>query len=265
MTWRVAPLFPWPRRARFVFERNVMVYRRTWLIIFSGFFEPMLYLLGIGFGLGSLVGGVHTGVGGQTLGYAAFVAPALMASSAMNGAIFDSTFNLFFKLKFGRIYDGMLVTPIAPIDVAVGEIGWALFRGTLYAVAFVVVMGGLGLVHSAWIVLAIPSAVLIGFCFAALGTSATTYVRTWEDFDLIQVFLLPMFLFSGSFFPITAYPAALRVVVQLTPLYHGVHLIRGLSTGLVGPGLLLDAGYLAVLGVLGIAFTSRRLSALLLR
>ncbi len=256
------PAGPLGRSSRLV-ERNLLVYRRTWMILFSGFFEPVLYLLGVGFGIGSLVGSVATG-GGQVVRYAVFVAPALMASSAMNGAIYDGTFNFFFKLKYAKIYDAILATPIGPADVARGEITWALIRGTLYAIAFIVVMAALGLVASPWAVLAVPASILIGFSFAAMGTAATTFMRSWQDFDLVQLVLLPLFLFSATFFPITVYPAALRLAVELTPLYHGVHLLRGLTTGAVGWGLLVDVAFMTGLGLVGMAITSRRLRGLIL-
>ena len=153
--------------ARHLIERNVLVYRRIWLVIVSGVFEPLFYLLSLGFGLGAIVGDV-TLANGQTVPYAAFVAPAMMATSAMNGAIYESTFNIFFKLHFEKTYDGMLATPMGVADVAIGEIGWALMRGTAYAIGFYVVMVLLGLVESAWSVLSIPAAVLIGFAFAAV-------------------------------------------------------------------------------------------------
>jgi lipooligosaccharide transport system permease protein len=256
------PAGPLGRSSRLV-ERNLMVYRRTWMILVSGFFEPLLYLLGVGFGIGSLVGSVAT-EGGRVVPYAVFVAPALMASSAMNGAIYDSTFNFFFKLKYAKIYDGVLATPVAPADVARGEIAWALIRGTLYAIAFLVVMVALGLVASPWAVLAVPASILLGFSFAAMGCAATTFMRSWQDFDLVQLVLLPLFLFSATFFPITVYPAAMRLVVELSPLYHGIHLIRGLTTGAVGWGLLVDMAFVAGLGLAAMAITSRRLRGLIL-
>ena len=252
------------QRAMALVERNLTVYRRTWMVIVSGFFEPLLSLLGIGYGVGQLVGTVK-GQGGGTESYRVFVAPALMASSAMNGAIFDATFNLFFKLKYAKLYDAVLSTPLGAADIAIGEVTWALMRGTAYAVGFVVVMTILGLVVSPWAALAVPAAILIGFCFAAVGTAATTFLRSWQDFDIVQLVLIPMFLFSGTFYPLSAYPAALQTVVELTPLYHGVHLIRGLTTGDVTTALLVDAVYLVTMGVIGIAITGRRLSTLLLR
>ena len=126
-------------------ERHALVYRHTWLVLVSGVVEPLFYLLSIGVGLGQLVGQVHL-PGGQAVGYTSFVAPALLASASMNGALFDSTFNVFFRLKYAKLYDAALATPMRSGDMALGEIGWALIRGGLYAVAFMVVMLALGLV-----------------------------------------------------------------------------------------------------------------------
>ncbi len=261
---RVAPpvLFG-GRRAGLLIERNLLVYRRGWLVIVSGFFEPVFYLLSIGLGIGALVGSVV--VGGAEIPYTAFVAPALLASSAMNGAIYDSTFNVFFTLNYAKTYDAILATPVGVGDVALGEIGWALIRGGIYAAAFLLVMLALGMVLSPWAVLAFPAALLVGFAFGAVGMAATSFMRSWQDFDLVQLVILPLFLFSATFYPITTYPEPIQVLVQLTPLYHGVDLIRGLTTGEVHAGLLVHVGYLLVMGVLGLAVTSRRLGRLLLK
>jgi lipooligosaccharide transport system permease protein len=247
------------RRASRVLERNVLSYRRNWMVLFSGFFEPLFYLVGLGFGVGALVGDV------DGISYAAFVAPGLLATSAMNGAIYDSTFNLFYKLKYARTYDAMLSTPLGVGDVTLGEITWALTRGGLYSAGFLVVMLVLGLIHSPWAILALPAALLIGFAAAGLGTAATTFVRSWQDFDLVFVVTLPLFLFSGTFFPITTYPEPIRTIVEFTPLYRGVHLIRGLTTGVIEPMLLVDCIYLIALGVIGLSITSRRMGRLLLK
>jgi lipooligosaccharide transport system permease protein len=187
-----------------------------------------------------------------------------MAASAMNGAIYDSTFNVFHKLKFSKTYDAVLSTPLTVVDVALGEIAWALGRGLLYASAFLVTMSAMGLVASPWAVLTIPAATLIGFAFAAVGIAATTYMRTWHDMDLVQLAVLPMFLFSATFYPLTTYPPAVRWLVELTPLYHGVALIRGLTTGLLTWSMLVDVAYLVALGVLGVVVAARRLDRLLL-
>ncbi len=251
-------------RAWHLIERNLFVYRRTWTIIVSGFFEPLFYLVGIGFGLGRLVGDV-TGPGGQPIPYAMFIAPALLATGAMNGAIAEATFNFFFKLNFNRTFQSILATPLTVRDIAVGEIVWALIRGGLYSMGFMVVITVLGLVTSPFAILAIPAALLLGFAAGAVGMAATSFMRTPQDFDLINVIVLPMFLFSATFYPIETYPEAIRGIVSLTPLYQGVALIRGLTVGVIGPEMLFHVVYLLVMGFIGLWVTSRRLDRILLK
>ena len=154
--------------ARYLVERNLLVYRNGWAVLVSGIFEPIFYLFSIGIGIAALVGDVRLD-DGTVVSYTAFVAPAMLASSAMNGAMYDATFNLFFKLKYNKLYDAVLSTPVTPVDVAVGEIGWALSRATFYAATFLVVMLVMGLIGSWWALLALPAVVLIGFSFAAVG------------------------------------------------------------------------------------------------
>jgi lipooligosaccharide transport system permease protein len=251
------------RGSAHLIERNARAYRHTWVVLASGFFEPLFYLLSIGVGIGHLVGGVT--VDGDAVSFTSFVAPALLATSAMNGAIFDSTFNIFFKLRYAKVYDAVLATPMGTGDVAMGEIGWALIRGGLYACAFIVVMLAMGLVHSVWAVFAIPVALLIGFAFAGAGMAATTFLRSWQDFEYVTLTTLPMFLFSATFYPISVYPRAIQIVVDCTPLYQGIALLRGLTLGYVGPGLLWHVLYLAAMGTFGLAIAGRRISRLLLR
>lgn len=261
---RVLPMGLGSRRALLLIERNVYVYRAGWLIIFSGFFEPLFYLLSIGLGIGGIVGDLP-GPNGTLIPYALFVAPALLASASMNGAIAESTFNVFFKLNHEKTYDAVLATPLGPGDVALGEIGWAVIRATLYALGFVIVILGLGLVRSPWVLLAVPAATLLAFAFAAVGMAATTFMRSWQDFDLIQLVVLPMFLFSGTFYPISAYPEPMRVLIELTPLWQGVDMIRALVTGAVDLGILWHVAYLATLGLIGLVVVARRLDRLLLK
>ncbi len=244
-------------------ERHARVYRHAWLVFFSGIFEPLFYLLSVGLGLGVLIGKVP-GPGGAPVPYREFVAPGLMAVSSMNGAMYDSTFNVFFRLKYAKLYDAILATPIRPTQIALGEIGWALIRGSIYAVAFTLVMLALGLVHSAWAVLDVPVAVLIGFGFAALGMTGTTYMKSWQDFDYVLLASMPLFLFSATFYPLSVYPRPLQVVIECTPLYQGVVLLRDLTLGVVGPDLLWRAGYLAALGLAGLWASGRRIAKLLL-
>lgn len=137
-------------------------------------------------------------------------------------------------------------------------------RGLLYASAFLVVAMVAGVVESAWAVLAIPAASLIGLAFASVGMATTTYLRTWQDFDYIQLAIMPMFLFSATFYPLSTYPDALQWIVQTTPLYHGVALMRDLMLGTVGAGILWHVLYLAVMGLVGVLFAARRIERLLL-
>ena len=192
------------RHAIHILERNRFIFSRGWIVIVSGFFEPVFFLLGIGFGLGSLIGTVP-GPNGVAIPYAVFVAPALLATSAMNGAVYDTT-NMFFRLRYEKAYDGMLATPMNVGDIALGEVSWALGRGALYGLGFLIVMFAFGLVPSPLGVLALPASMLIGFATASAGLAATTFMRSWQDLDLLFVVTLPLFLFSGTFFPITSYP-----------------------------------------------------------
>jgi lipooligosaccharide transport system permease protein len=164
-----------------------------------------------------------------------------------------------------KTYDAVLSTPIGPADVAVGETAWALFRGFLYAISFLAVAGALGLIESAWGLFALPGAVVIGFAFAGLGVAATTFMRTWQDFELIGLVQLPMFLFSATFFPISTYPAAIQWVVRFSPLYHAVQLLRALNFGVVGWPQLVNVGYLLLLGTCGLFLAQRRIGKLLLK
>jgi lipooligosaccharide transport system permease protein len=245
-------------------ERHARAYQHAWLMLASGIFEPLFYLLSIGVGIGALVGQV-TGPGGTPVGFTSFVAPALLATSSMNGAVFDSTFNVYFRLRFAKLYDATLATPMRPGDIALGEIGWALLRGGLYAVAFMVVIVAMGLVHSVWAVAALPAALLISFGCAAVGMAATTYMKSWQHFEFVTLATLPMFLFSTTFYPLSVYPRAIQIIVECTPLYQGVALLRGLTLGVVGPGLLWHVLYLTVMGLGGLQLAGRRISRLLLR
>jgi lipooligosaccharide transport system permease protein len=242
--------------------RNYTVFRRGWMLFLTGFFEPIFYLFSIGVGVGALVGGFE--IGGREIGYTDFVAPAMLATAAMNGAVMDSTFNVFFKLKFQKTYDAVLATPMGPRDVARGEIAWAVLRGAVYSAGFLLVMVAMGLVGSWWAVLALPAAVLTGFAFASVGMALTTFMRSWQDFEYIQLAIMPMFLFSATFFPVTTYDGVWRWVVEASPLYRAVVLIRELCTGLLTVDSAISVVYLAVMGAVGSVVATRRLGRLLL-
>ena len=251
-----------PFRAQRIWEKNYLAYRRLWKVVFSGFFEPVFYLFAVGIGVGTLVGEVVL-PNGTAVPYAAFVAPALMAASAMNGSVIETTFNIFFKLQFGKVYEGILTTPMKPMDIAIGEIGWALLRGLLYSTVFVVVMFFMGMTESWLAVFAVPSATLIGFAFGAAGLAAATWMKSWQDFDLVTLVTMPLFLFSGTFYPIDVYPSALQVVARFSPLYHGTELLRGFTLGIVDWTMLGHAAFLIVMGIVGAAIASRRLDGML--
>jgi lipooligosaccharide transport system permease protein len=258
---RTLPLWG-PLAGRLVY-RNLLVGRRSWLLFLSGFFEPVFFLLGIGLGVGALVGDVS--YDGELVPYKEFVAPAMLAASAMNGAVYESTINVFAKLKWMRTYDGVLATPLGIRDVALGELTYALIRGCVYAVGFMVVMLAMGLVASWWAVLAVPAAILIGAAFAAVGLIGVTFMRSWPDFAMIELVSLPLFLFSATFVPLNEYPPAAQWIVPLTPLYHGVELIRALTLGTVSAQTLVHVMYLLVMALVGLAIADRRLERLLLK
>jgi lipooligosaccharide transport system permease protein len=248
-----------------VLERGFTVIRnQNWMVLVSGFVEPVLYLLAMGVGMGGLVGEV-TGPGGEPISYAAYIAPALLATSAMNGAIYDSTWNVFFKLRFAKLYQAMLQTSLGPLDVAAGEILMALFRGFVYAVGFLGVLALMGLVTSWWALLMVPVAVLVALGFAALGMGITSYMKTFQQMDLINFAMLPMFLFSATLYPITVYPEPVQWFVMAMPLWHAVELMRQLSVGHLGLVTLVHVGYFLVMTAAGLWLTTVRLRALFLR
>jgi lipooligosaccharide transport system permease protein len=260
---RITPLALLGRRnAARVLERNILVYRRSWIFIISGFFEPLFYLLSIGVGLSHLVGPIS--VQGKLVAYTAFVAPGLLASSAMNGAMLDSTFQVFMKLKIAKTYDAMLATPLAVGDIALGELSWCVLRGALYSGAFLVIMAALGYVVSPWAVLCWPGAILIALAFASVGMAGTTFMRTWQDFDIVSLAFIPLFLFSATFYPLTVFPGWLQEIVRFTPLYQGVVIERAADLGIFAWSLLLHIAYLSAMAVGGVIVTNRRLGRLLL-
>ncbi|GGM15552.1 MULTISPECIES: ABC transporter permease [Micromonospora] len=253
------------RRSGAVAGRNVAALRPVyWVLLVSGLLEPLLYLFSIGVGVGSLIGDL-TLPGGQVVGYATFVAPAMLAASAMTGALAETTFTFFGKIKYLKLYDGMIATPVRPFEIALGELGWAMLRGSSYSVAFLVVMVAMGLTSPVRALVALPAAVLVGFAFGALGLAFATYLRSWQDLDLMGSAQFTLFLFSGTFVPAETYPTVLRWLVEVTPLYRSVHLIRDISIGAGGWTWLLDVLYLLVLTGVGLLVASRRMNAILYR
>jgi lipooligosaccharide transport system permease protein len=253
--------FPSTRALRLI-ERHARFYRRLWLVVASGAAEPLFYLFSVGIGIGGLIGTVAWD--GHQVPYREFVAPGLLAVSALNGALNDSTFNVYGRLKFEKLYDSVLATPLGARDVAASEIGWAVLRGLLYSVPFLIVMACLGLVVSPWALLALPGAALVSFATAAAGVALTTYMKSWQDFEYVMLVAVPLFLFSGTFYPLSVYPHVIGLVVEWTPLYQGVVILRDLVLGAPSWDLLWRAAYLAAVGLIGLAVAGRRIATLLL-
>lgn len=244
--------------AHTVLARNLMVHRREWSVVAFGVLEPVLYLLSIGVGVGRMTGHL-TGLGPSDVTYPQYVAPALMAMAAMNGATNSTVFVIFTRLRFENTYQIMLTTPVTARDIALGEVASAALRGGVEGTGFLAVTAAFGLVHSPWALLAIPGSVLVGFAFASLGLLTATYLRDWQDLQAVQLVLLPMFLFATTFYPLSVYPGAVQALVRCLPLYHAINLLRDSFLGTVGPATLLPVAYLLAAGALGLAFGIPRL------
>ena len=252
-------------RSHVILERSLVALKSSnWFPVVSGFLEPLLYLFSFGYGVGTLIGDIQVS-NGQVVSYAMFIAPGLLATSAMNGAIYDSTWNVYFKLHEGKIYHGMLATSLGPLDVALGEILTALLRGFAYAVGFMAVATPMGLIPSWWGVLAMPAAVLIAFGFASIGMAITSYFKSYQQMGLINISLLPIFLFSGSFYPLSVFPEWAQMIIKTLPLWHAIEMIRNLSLGIINISLLGHIAYFLVMVVVGLFFTTKRLNALFMR
>jgi lipooligosaccharide transport system permease protein len=250
------------RRPHRMLERQWIVNRAGgWMIVVTGFFEPLFYLLSIRVGFGGLVGDVE--YAGKMIPYADFVAPALFAASAMNGAIYEST-NIFFKLKYDHVYDAALATPLTSGDVALGEMLYATMRGSLYSVAFLVTMWALGMTGSAWAIAMLAVGALISFAFSACAIAGITYMRSHADFEFVPSIMLPMFLFSGTFYPVSSY-GNWAWIAQLSPLYHGVVVTRGLNLGEWSWTYIPHLAVLVAMALIGLGVTARRIDSLLLK
>ena len=252
-------------RARVLFERSFRVVKTSsWPVVLSGFVEPVFYLVAFGSGVGPLIGDVSDGYG-HMVSYSVYIAPALLATSAMNGAFYDSTWNVFFKMHYGKTYQAMMATSIGPLDVALGEIGWALLRGLVYAIGFMTIVASLGLVPSLWGILAIPAAVLIAFGFASVGMAITSYLKSFQQMDWVTFWLLPMFLFSGTFYPVSVYLDWITNIVRALPLWQAADLVRCLMLGNISMTLLWHVVYFSVMIAVGLSVATRRLTRLFMR
>lgn len=247
--------------AHLIVVRHLWVLRRgrPWGLLVEGIFEPFLYLLSIGVGVGQLVV-----AGPELTRYAAFVAPGLLATSAMNSAVNETTNSFWWRVRFEKLYDAIVTTPMRVSDIAAGEIAASTLRSGLSSTCFLLVITALGMVRSWWALLAVPAAVLVAFAFSAAGLAVATLMRDVHHQQYLQLCMLPMFLFATTFFPLSVYPAPLQPVVAALPLYQSIELVRGLTTGTPGPGTLAAVAYLVAMGALGWWLAHRRLGRMLL-
>lgn len=241
------------------YEYWLVRYRRTWtggLVV--SFVQPLLFLAAMGFGVGELVNrGSPEAL--QGVRYAAFIAPGLLAAGAMQTAAGEASWPVMAAMKWERSYHAMLATPLSPRDVLVGHLAWMATRVAVAAVAFFIVMVAFGLVSTATAVLAVPVAVLTGVAFAAPIAAYAATLEQDEPFALIwRLGIMPMFVLSGTFFPVEQLPAGLRAVAYATPLWHGVDLSRDLVLGRpLGAAAMVHIGYLALLAVAGLVWGVR--------
>ncbi len=229
-----------------VFQRNLLVFRKTWRSnIMFNFVEPVLYLWALGFGLGMYV----TRING--LSYIEFLAPALIASSAMFSTTYEMTYGSFTRMGFQKTFHGMVATPVSMDDVVMGEILYGTFKGVLYGMVFFAVVALFGLVKSPWALLVpIPLALMVAG-FSILSMIWTSIAPNYDSFGYFFTLLIsPMFLFSGVFFPVENLPPGIGFLPWFTPLYHAVEVIRPLVLGQVSWSMLYDLGWLAAFGAL---------------
>ncbi len=250
-----------------VFEHRFLLYRRTFRAsIFSSFVSPALFLTAMGIGLGGYVTN-DAALGGVP--YLAFLAPGLLAATAMQSASFEATFPIMGGLVWSKIFHAMYATPISPRDIALGNLAWIAARLTLIATIFTLVIVAFGAAESPTVVFSIPAAVLTGLAFAGPIAAFSATQKTPNKFAAIFRFgITPLFLFSGTFFPISSLPAVLQALAWLTPLFHGVALTRGLSLGTVSEdpvAMAIHLAYLVALASVGAYLTIRNIERRLVR
>ena len=259
---------PSARGAFRVWQRNATIFRKFWkTIMLPNLFEPLLYLVALGLGLGAFIR--EGGINGLT--YTQYVAPGLLASNAMFAASFESTFNTFVRLKIGRIYDAIVATPVNAEDIVAGEYLWAGTRAALYGTGFLAVITALGfafspqalLVSSPWALLIPPVLLVVGIMFSVMGTLFTSLISSIDFYAYyFTLVVTPLFLFSGIFFPIEDFPSPAPQIAWFTPLYHAVNVCRALATG-PSLGVLVDVAWILIftgaLALLPVHFMRRRL------
>ena len=246
----------WPRfsfhAATRVWLRNYTIYKKTYKAnLLPNFFEPIIYLLGMGIGLGAFVRQI------DGIPYLMYLAPGLMASSAMMGASFETTYNCFVKLHFGKTYDAMLATPLDVEDIVLGELLWATTRSLIYGLSFFIVISFMGIPVWSSALVVVPVIALIGALFAVFGLLFTSLIPVIDLYSYYYtLFLTPMFLFSGIFFPLNTLPGWVEHVAWFTPLYHAVNLSRAGVLGTLSGGEFIDILWMIVVTVIMLLFSA---------
>jgi len=241
-----------------VFRRNLLVYSRTWKVSLSfNFFEPLFYLAAFGFGLGSYVQPM------EGVSYVKYLAPGLIASSAMFATAYECTYSIYIKMEFQKAYQAIVATPAGVDDVVMGDMLFGAFKSVLYGSVILLVIAAIGLVSSPWALMVPLVLALSGLLFAAVSATWTGLVPNIDSFNyFFSLIMTPLFLLSGVFFPLTGMPAIVQKIAWLSPLYHMVNLTRGLVTGTVDIYLIEDLVWILVAAVVLIplpVFLLRRL------
>jgi len=241
------------RSAYAAYEHQWLLYLRTWRgSIFGSFAQPVLFLVAMGIGLGGFVDA--SGSGAIDVPYIQFLAPALLVSTVMQGSTFEATFPVLGGFRWNRRYHAMYATPLSPYAIAFGQIAWIATRATIVATIFCGVIIAFGAAGSAGIVWTIPVGTLTALAFAGPIAAYMTTQRDTTAFNAIWRFgITPLFLFSGTFFPIESLPEQVRWIAWLLPLWHGVDLARALSLGTVGDAPLVQIAHVLILAGCAIA------------
>jgi lipooligosaccharide transport system permease protein len=245
-----------------VWQRNWLVYRRLWhRSLAFGFLQPVLFLTAMGLGIGALIGTQDLAAFGG-VEYIDWLGPGLLAAMSMQTATFESTYPIMNKIMWGRNYEAMLSTPVGIRSIVGGELAWSAFRIGSLAAVFLVVLALFGIVRTPLALLAIPFSMLIGVAFSSCLIAFTATQKNDVGFSAIFRFVVnPLFLFSGTFFPLTNLPEPLRAVAWATPLFHGVELIRGAILDQLDPlAAPLHLAYLLVMLAIGTYFAERLLT-----
>ncbi|WP_371364337.1 Inner membrane transport permease YadH [Sporomusa rhizae] len=229
-----------------LFFRHIAVFKKTWYTsIMFNFFEPMFYLTAMGYGLGSFVQDI------DGLAYIQYIAPGMVASSAMFAASFECTYGSFVRLYYQKLFQAMLAGPTTVRDIVAGDILYATFKSMLFGVVILTVITALGQVQSWWALLIPLFLIIPGLTFSLLAICCTGIALTIDNFNYyVTLFLTPSYLFSGVFFPIHSMPSWAQVAAWINPIYHSVEVCRALALGNIAPGLLVHAGVLGLLAVL---------------